>query len=183
MPRWRWARLATRARSRRWRRCSDRSARHGQPSIAAAICLLGVQLRSHENVPDRDAEVRRQQRRFQELLRGAAAGLGALAVAGRHVGGRGAASSSASRRAIRPARPWPWRSRRSRLRNTPLMLSVLESAAAARPRSSCWPKASTCSRRTSTRSGSSPLVRRDLLGRADGSPTRADADAHREAGF
>ena len=35
-----------------------------QPAIAAAICLLGVNCDSHENYLDRDAEVRRPERRI-----------------------------------------------------------------------------------------------------------------------
>jgi len=56
--------------------------RQTQPSIATAICLLGVNCGSHENYLVETLKFANQNRGFQELLRGAAAGLGALAVAG-----------------------------------------------------------------------------------------------------
>ena len=93
---------------------------------------------------------------FQELLRGAAAGLGALGVAGHARSASTRCSRSASRRAIRRARRSRWRSATVALRNTPLMLTMLEKRAGSRRRRSrCSPKASTCSKRISTRSGSS----------------------------
>jgi len=56
--------------------------RKTQPSIAAAVCLLGVNCGSHENYLIETLKFSDMNIGFQELLRGAAAGLGALAIAG-----------------------------------------------------------------------------------------------------
>jgi HEAT repeat protein len=53
-----------------------------QPTIATAICLLGVDCDAHEKYLRDTLTFADQNTGFQELLRGAAAGLGALAVAG-----------------------------------------------------------------------------------------------------
>jgi HEAT repeat protein len=57
--------------------------RVAQPSIAAAICLLGVNCGSHQNYLIETLKFAAKNLGFQELLRGAASGLGALGVAGR----------------------------------------------------------------------------------------------------
>jgi hypothetical protein len=54
-----------------------------QPTIAAGICLLGVNCDSHENYLVQTLRFADTNPGFQELLRGAAGGLGALGVAGR----------------------------------------------------------------------------------------------------
>lgn len=54
-----------------------------QPSIAAGICLLGVNCGSHEGFQIETLKFSDQNVGFQELLRGAAAGLAALGVSGR----------------------------------------------------------------------------------------------------
>jgi HEAT repeat protein len=56
--------------------------RHTQPSVAAAICLLGVNCESHEGYLGDALKFSDKNAGFQELLRAAAAGLAALAVAG-----------------------------------------------------------------------------------------------------
>ncbi|HEV3057246.1 MAG TPA: HEAT repeat domain-containing protein [Vicinamibacterales bacterium] len=56
--------------------------RKAQPSIAAAVCLLGVNCGSHENYLVETLKFSDRNIGFQELLRSAASGLGALAVAG-----------------------------------------------------------------------------------------------------
>jgi len=53
-----------------------------QPSIAAAICLLGVNCSSHENYLVEVLKFAEKNPGYQELLRAAAAGLGVLGVAG-----------------------------------------------------------------------------------------------------
>jgi HEAT repeat protein len=53
-----------------------------QPSITAAVCLLGVDCSMHEAYLKEMLTFADKNRGFQELLRSAAAGLGALAVAG-----------------------------------------------------------------------------------------------------
>lgn len=54
-----------------------------QPSVAAAICLLGSNCASHERYLVETLTFADRNPGFQELLRGAAAGLGALALGGR----------------------------------------------------------------------------------------------------
>jgi HEAT repeat protein len=56
--------------------------RTSQPTIAAAICLLGVNCGSHENYLIETLKFADKNLGFQPLLRGAATGLGALGVAG-----------------------------------------------------------------------------------------------------
>jgi HEAT repeat protein len=56
--------------------------RQVQPAIAAAICLLGINCSSHENYLTETLKFSDKNIGFQELLRGAAAGLAALGVAG-----------------------------------------------------------------------------------------------------
>ena len=58
--------------------------RQSQPIIATAICALGVNCGSHQNYLIETLKFADRNLGFQELLRGAAAGLGALAVAGGH---------------------------------------------------------------------------------------------------
>jgi hypothetical protein len=57
--------------------------RAAQPFIAASICLLGVNCGSHESYLVETLKFSDQTIGYQELLRGAAAGLAALGVAGR----------------------------------------------------------------------------------------------------
>ena len=56
--------------------------RQTQPSIAAAICLLGINCETHRNFLAETLKFADRNLGFQELLRGAAMGLGALGVAG-----------------------------------------------------------------------------------------------------
>lgn len=56
--------------------------RQAQPSIATAICLLEVNCESHESYLVDTLKFSDNNPGFQELLRGAAAGLGTLALAG-----------------------------------------------------------------------------------------------------
>jgi len=101
--------------------------RQTQPTVAAAICLLDVNCSSHENYLIETLEFANSNPNlgFQELLRGAAAGLGALAVAGGHdeaAGGLfdvGIPSHDPTRAPVSLALAT------IALRNTPLMLSVL----------------------------------------------------------
>jgi HEAT repeat protein len=96
-----------------------------QPSIAAGICLLGVNCASHEGYLISTLKFADENPGFQDLLRAAASGLGALAVGGR------AESASALFEVGIPSRD-PTRSPVAlalgmiALRNTPLMLSMLE---------------------------------------------------------
>ena len=82
MRRRRWERSATRVRSARSPRCSSRRRRRLQPAVAAAICLLGTNCSSHIGYLRRCSTFAETYPGYQELLRGAAAGLGAIARQG-----------------------------------------------------------------------------------------------------
>jgi HEAT repeat protein len=99
--------------------------RAAQPSIATAICLLGVNCESHQSYLVDTLKFSDQNTGFQELLRGAAAGLGALAVAGRVEAARalvdlGVPSKDPTRAPVSLALATV------ALRNTPLTLTMLE---------------------------------------------------------
>lgn len=97
-----------------------------QPFIAAGICLLGVNCGSHEGYLAQSLKFSDQAIGYQELLRGAASGLGALGV-----GGRESAVTTLFEVGI-PSRD-PTRAPVAlalgmvAMRNTPLMLGVLKS--------------------------------------------------------
>jgi HEAT repeat protein len=96
-----------------------------QPAIAAAICLLGVNCESHVGYLVDALKFSDKNEGFQELLRGAASGLGALAVAG-HVEAAqalidvGVPAKDATRAPVALALATV------ALRNTPLMLTLVE---------------------------------------------------------
>lgn len=99
--------------------------RQTQPSIAAAICLVGVNCGSHEGYLTDSLAFGIEHAGFQDLLRGAAAGLAALAMAGNEAAlrtliERGAPTRDPARAAIALAIGTV------ALRNTPLTLKVLE---------------------------------------------------------
>jgi HEAT repeat protein len=96
-----------------------------QPLVAASICLLGVNCESHENYLAETLKFSDQNLGFQELLRGAASGLGALGVSGRASAVKalfdvGIPSQDPTRAPVALAIGMV------ALRNTPLMLSTLE---------------------------------------------------------
>jgi HEAT repeat protein len=101
--------------------------RQTQPTIAAAICLLGVNCSSHENYLIETLKFANSNPNlgFQELLRGAAAGLGALAVAGGHDEAAGALFDIGIPSHDPTRAPVSIALGTIALRNTPLMLSVL----------------------------------------------------------
>jgi HEAT repeat protein len=99
--------------------------RPAQPFVAAAICLLGVNCESHENYLIETLKFSDQNIGFQELLRAAAAGLGALGVAGRATAADalfaiGIPSRDPTRAPVALALGM------IALRNTPLMMATLE---------------------------------------------------------
>jgi HEAT repeat protein len=103
--------------------------RTAQPFVAAAICLLGINCGSHENYLIQTLKFGDQNIGFQELLRGAASGLGALGVSGRDTAVTalfdvGIPSRDPTRAPVALALATV------ALRNTPLMLSVLKSSPA-----------------------------------------------------
>ena len=99
-----------------------------QPAIASAICLLGVNCQSHQKFVVDTATFAMKNLGFQDLLRASARGLGALAA-----GGRQDAAGTLFDLGL-PARD-PIRSPialaigTAAMRNTPLMLRLLESRA------------------------------------------------------
>lgn len=102
--------------------------RNVQPSIAAAICLLGVNCSSHQGYLVQSLRFGIANLGFQELLRASASGLAALAIAGDAESAKvlienGAASSDPARAAIALALG------AVALRNTPIILKVLEDRA------------------------------------------------------
>jgi len=99
--------------------------RQTQPSIAAAICLLGVNCESHVGYLIDALKFSDKNEGFQELLRGAASGLGTLAVAGHADAAKalvdiGVPSKDPTRAPVALALA------AVALRNTPLMLTLLE---------------------------------------------------------
>ena len=99
--------------------------RESQPAIAAAICLLGVNCTSHEPFIFKSLEFAIATPGFQELLRGSANALAALAGSGREPAlvtliERGAPSRDPARAAIALAIGT------AALRNTPFFLKTLE---------------------------------------------------------
>ena len=99
--------------------------RPAQPSIATAICLLDVNCEAHESYLVETLKFSDRNPGFQELLRGAAAGLGALAVAGRAEAAQalvdlGVPSKDPTRAPVSLALATV------ALRNTPLTLAMLE---------------------------------------------------------
>ena len=99
--------------------------RPAQPSIATAICLLDVNCESHQSYLVETLKFADQNPGFQELLRGAAAGLGALAVAGHAEAAKalvdlGVPSKDPTRAPVSLALATV------ALRNTPLTMAMLE---------------------------------------------------------
>lgn len=99
--------------------------RTAQPFIAAGICLLGVNCESHEGYLVQALKFSDQSIGYQELLRGAAAGLGALGVSGRE--SAVAALFEVGIPSRDPTRaPVALALGAVALRNTPTMLSILK---------------------------------------------------------
>jgi len=99
--------------------------RQTQPSIAAAICLIGINCESHVGYLAETLKFSDKNEGFQELLRGAASGLGALAVSGRAEAAKalieiGVPSKDATRAPVALALATV------ALRNTPLTMTLLE---------------------------------------------------------
>ncbi len=99
--------------------------RPAQPSIATAICLLDVNCASHQSYLVDTLKFSDKNPGFQELLRGAAAGLGALAIAGHADAAHalvdfGVPSKDPTRAPVSLALATV------ALRNTPLTMTVLE---------------------------------------------------------
>lgn len=103
-----------------------------QPSIAAAICLLGVNCSSHQNYLEETLRFAIANPGFQDLLRAAASGLAAIAIAGSDEAFATLVQQGAPARD--PARsPVALALGAVALRNTPLVLKALEGAADPQP--------------------------------------------------
>jgi HEAT repeat protein len=101
------------------------ASRNVQPAIAAAICLLGVNCSSHLSFLDQSLRFGMENNGYEALLRASASGLAAIAVAGNAdvaamLVQRGIPSRDPGRAAIALALG------AVALRNTPLMLAVLQ---------------------------------------------------------
>ncbi|MEQ1726992.1 MAG: HEAT repeat domain-containing protein [Vicinamibacterales bacterium] len=99
--------------------------RTAQPFVAAGICLLGTNCGSHETFLVQTLQFADQNVGFQELLRGAASGLGALAISGRESAAHALFEVGVPARD--PARaPISLALAAVALRNTPLTLALLK---------------------------------------------------------
>jgi HEAT repeat protein len=99
--------------------------RQSQPSIAAAICLLGVNCESHENYLIETLKFSDKNTGFQELLRGAASGLAALGVTA-HAEAVTALFDIGIKSRDSTRAPVALALATVALRSTPLMISILE---------------------------------------------------------
>jgi HEAT repeat protein len=96
-----------------------------QPSIAAAICLLGVNCSSHQGYLEEALKFSMENDGFRDLLRASSSGLAAIAIAGSNSAAtvlveKGVPSRDPARAAIALALG------AVALRNTPMMLQVLQ---------------------------------------------------------
>ncbi|MGH9144645.1 MAG: HEAT repeat domain-containing protein [Vicinamibacterales bacterium] len=99
--------------------------RPAQPAIATAICLLGVNCETHQSYLVDTLKFSDKNPGFQELLRGAAAGLGALAVAGHIEAAQALVDVGVPSRDPTRA-PLSLALATVALRNTPLAMTMLE---------------------------------------------------------
>jgi HEAT repeat protein len=99
--------------------------RQSQPAIATAICLLGVNCESHQSYLVDTLSFSDKNPGYQELLRGAAAGLGALAIAGRVEAAQALVDIGVPSRDPTRA-PVSLALAAVALRNTPLTMTMLE---------------------------------------------------------
>jgi HEAT repeat protein len=103
-----------------------------QPSIAAAICLLGVNCSSHQGYLEQALSFSMENDGFRELLRASSSGLAALAIAGNAAAAatlvdKGVPSRDPARAAIALALG------AVALRNTPVLLQVLQAQSDPKP--------------------------------------------------
>jgi HEAT repeat protein len=101
------------------------AAKQRQPAIAAGICLLDVNCASHEGYLADTLRFADQNPGYQDLLRGAAAGLGALAINGRTSAAQALLTIGIPSRDPTRA-PVALALGAAALRNTNLMLGILE---------------------------------------------------------
>jgi HEAT repeat protein len=147
--------------------------RQVQPSVAAAICGLGVNCPTHENFLVETIKFADKNPGFQELLRTAVGGLGALGVAGRGevfdpLLAIGVPSKRESTRA-----PITIALATIALRNTPLLLSVLEKMPDRAPALELIGEGFDQLEEDYEKERFFAFVRRNYWDSAEGSPTRA----------
>lgn len=145
--------------------------RTAQPFVAAAICLLGVNCDRHEGYLTETLKFTNQNAGFQELLRGAAAGLGALGVSGRVTAATalfdiGIPSKDPTRAPVALAVAT------IALRNTSLMLQVLTPHAQQAEAIALLAEGFDMLEEDLDKERFFALVRRTYWASADGSPTR-----------
>jgi HEAT repeat protein len=102
------------------------ASRQTQPSIAAAICLLDVNCSSHESYLVETLKFTDRNAGYQELLRAAAAGLGALGVAGHQEAAASLFDVGIPAKEDSTRAPVALAVATIALRNTPLMMKLLE---------------------------------------------------------
>jgi HEAT repeat protein len=146
-----------------------------QPSIAAAICLLGVNCSSHVNYLIDALVFAIANPGFQDLLRSTAGGLATLAVTGNEPAAqtlmeKGAPTQDPARAAIALALGTV------ALRNTPLMLNILERQADPEPAVELLREAFDMLEEDFAEERFFVTVRRGYWQAADGSPTRKVAE-------
>lgn len=147
-----------------------------QPAVAAAICLVGVNCASHQGYLASSLRFAIQNPGYQELLRNAAAGLAALALAGREEAARelivqGGPTRDPERAAIALALGTV------ALRNAPLMLALVENDRLAGPAVELLREAFDMLDEDFEEERFFVAVRRAYWQAAEGSPTRRAAEA------
>jgi HEAT repeat protein len=147
-----------------------------QPSIAAAICLLGVNCASHQGYLAQSLRFAVDTAGYQELLRASASGLAALAISGDAASAgllieTGAPSRDPARAAIALALG------AVALRNTPAMLNVLEKQPDPKPAIVLIGEAFDMLEEDLEEERFFATVRRGYWAAADGSPARKIAAA------
>lgn len=147
-----------------------------QPAIAAAICLVGSNCDAHQRYLVESLRFAITNIGHQELLRSAAKGLAALAVSGREQAAAvlidlGAPTRDPARAAIALALGTV------ALRNTPVMLKVLEAQEDLKPATAVLGEAFDMLEEDFEEERFFVTVRRGYWQAAEGSPTRKVADA------
>ena len=142
-----------------------------QPAIAAGICLLGINCESHEGYLVDTLKFADKNIGFQELLRGAASGLGALGVHGRTdaidaLFDVGIPSRDPTRAPVALALAT------IALRNTPLMIATLERSSDRAGALSLVAEGFDMLEEDLDKERFFALVRRTFWGAPEGSPTR-----------
>jgi HEAT repeat protein len=130
--------------------------RFRQPSVAAAICLLGVDCDAHIEFLSQSLAYADRNAGFQDLLRAAAAGLASVALSGHAEAADALFDIGVPARDDSTRAPAELAAATIALRSTPLFLATIQKRNDRPAAIELVAEGSTCSRKTSTRSGSSP---------------------------